>query len=94
MKERLLVVRRERARAVVTALINMGLRVCVVGHLPRTDLIIRHYEEDLVYKNAVPQKVLLRVQGDVTRRQLKAIPGVVRVRSRTMPRRGPVITNR
>ena len=91
MKERTLVVRRDKVREVIEALVNMGLQVSVAGHLPRTDLIIRHHEEDLVYKNAVPQKVLLRVRGDVTRRQLKAIPGVVRVRSRTMPRRGPVI---
>lgn len=90
MKERLLVVRRDKVREVVKSLVSMGLQVCVAGHLPRTDLILG----DTIHIGAVEQKVLLRVQGDVTRRQLKAIPGVVRVRSRTMPRRGPVITNR
>ena len=88
MKERLLVVRRDKAREVVTKLTAMGLKVSVVGHLPRTDLILGNE----IFPGAVEQKVLLKVVGDVSRQQLKAIPGVVRVRSKTTPRRGPIVT--
>jgi hypothetical protein len=87
MKNRLLVVRRDMARSVIDALVNMGAKVEVAGHLSRTDLILG----DVTYTGAVEPKVLLRVYGDIPRKKLKDIPGVVRVRSRTMPRRGPVI---
>ena len=87
MKERLLVVRRNKARSVVSTLVAMGLQVCVAGHLSRTDLVLG----DEIHVGAVEPKVLLRVRGDVPRKKLKAIPGVVRVRSRTLPKRSPVI---
>lgn len=87
MKERLLIVQKDRARAVVDVLVAMGLQVCVAGHLPRTDLVLG----DEIHAGAVEPKVLLQVRGDVPRKKLKAIPGVVRVRSKTLPKRGPVI---
>ncbi len=87
MKERLLVVQKHKARSVVSTLVAMGLQVCVAGHLPRTDLV----SDGVVHPGAVEPKVLLRVRGDVPRKKLKAIPGVVRVRAKTLPRKGPVI---
>lgn len=87
MKERTLVVQRNKARSVVSTLVAMGLEVCVAGHLPRTDLVLG----DEIHAGAVEPKVLLRVRGDVPRKKLKAIPGVVRVRAKTLPRKGPVI---
>ena len=87
MKERTLVVQRNKARSVVSTLVAMGLQVCVAGHLSRTDLVLG----DEIHAGAVEPKVLLRVRGDVPRKNLKSIPGVVRVRSKTLPKRGPVI---
>lgn len=87
MKERILIVRREKVRCVVSTLVAMGLQVCVAGHLSRTDLVLG----DEIHTGAVEPKVLLRVRGDVPRKNLKAIPGVVRVRAKTSPKRGPVI---
>lgn len=87
MKERTLVVRRDKARKVIEALVSMGLEVCVAGHLPRADLVLG----DEIHPGAVEPKVLLRVRGNVSRKQLRSIDGVVRVRSKTQPRRGPVI---
>lgn len=88
MRERVLVVQRDKAREVVKSLVSLGLKVCVVGHLPRTDLILGNE----IFPGAVEQKVLLKVSGEASRQQLKSIPGVVRVRSKTSPRKGPVVT--
>ena len=88
MKERLLVVQRNRAREIASKLAAMGLEVTVVGHLPRTDLVLGNE----IFPGAVEQKVLLKVVGEISRQQLKAIQGVVRVRSKTTPRRGPVVS--